>query len=150
MEYKIIREKLDNDGNEAVCPKIEEEFSEDENKTIIHQLIGADGKILNKDLSFEDLVKNENVEDVSTSQGKTLRLQCINCDYQASRKCVLSRHIRRVHLGINNYKCSQCNYQTTVRGALKRHISSVHLGIKSFKCDHCDYQTSFKGHLKNI
>ncbi|KAL3276077.1 hypothetical protein HHI36_020798 [Cryptolaemus montrouzieri] len=44
MEYKIIREKLDNDGNEAVCPKIEEEFSEDENKTIIHQLIGADGK----------------------------------------------------------------------------------------------------------
>ena len=45
------------------------------------------------------------------------------------------------------YSCDQCDYKATHKGSLKRHIESVH-GDKQYPCDKCDYKTAWKGNLK--
>ena len=50
-----------------------------------------------------------------------------------------------MHEGVR-YPCHQCDFNATQRGDLMRHIKSQHEGLR-FLCDQCDYMATTKGHL---
>ena len=59
-------------------------------------------------------------------------------------------HIDAVHLN-TKYKCETCEFQASWKNDLMRHMKEVHLGTR-FRCDHCSYETSrnylLKKHVK--
>ena len=70
------------------------------------------------------------------------------CDYKATRKDNLMRHIKSTHEGFK-FSCEQCDYQATKRGNLMTHIKSVHEGVK-FSCEQCDLNnTRIKAYPQN-
>ena len=49
-----------------------------------------------------------------------------------------------------SFPCDQCDYEATKKGSLLRHVNSIHKGVK-FPCDQCDYKaTSKRGLLNHI
>ena len=42
----------------------------------------------------------------------------------------------------------QCDYKATEKRALKKHIESIHEGVR-YSCDECDYKTEHKGGLNS-
>ena len=44
------------------------------------------------------------------------------------------------------FPCDHCDYKATQKVNLLRHLKSVHEGVK-FPCDHCDYKATQKFHL---
>ena len=66
---------------------------------------------------------------------------CQQCDYQVARADSLQIHIESIHEGIR-YPCHQCEYTATQRSNLQKHIMSKHDSIKQFTCQHCDYQAA--------
>ena len=44
------------------------------------------------------------------------------------------------------FQCGQCEYKATWKHHLLRHIKSIHEGVK-FLCDQCDFKATQKGHL---
>ena len=99
--------------------------------------------------------------------------RCHLCNYTASAKTSLYRHVRSKHeeqhkcnicgllkRGISELKthiklvhdgvklsCDECNYKTAYKWTLKTHKSSVHEGI-NFNCDKCDFKSAFKNNLR--
>ena len=45
------------------------------------------------------------------------------CDYQATKKGDLKRHIESIHEGVH-YTCDQCEYKATQKGDLRKHVKS--------------------------
>ena len=45
------------------------------------------------------------------------------------------------------YPCDQCEYAATQKTSLKRHIESVHCKI-TYPCDYCEYVATQKSALK--
>ena len=75
--------------------------------------------------------------------------ECTICDYAASRKDILTRHINSVHEKKKPHQCQICFFATFHRFNLIQHISSVHEGKKSHQCTICDYVSSEKYQLRN-
>ena len=71
---------------------------------------------------------------------------CEHCDYKASQKGTLLRHIKSRHEGVK-YPCGQCGYKASTKSNLLQHIKSIHEGVK-FPCEHCDYKATERGTLK--
>ena len=55
------------------------------------------------------------------------------------------REHRQKHEGVK-YGCDQCDYQATQRSDLNRHIQTVHEGVR-YACVQCDYQATRQGNL---
>jgi uncharacterized Zn-finger protein len=79
-----------------------------------------------------------------------VKFDCLECDYQATRKSNLTQHINTVHRGIHKFKCDQCENSFTASRSLARHIQSVHSKIR-FVCTFqgCDNSYSRQGDLNN-
>ena len=45
------------------------------------------------------------------------------------------------------YSCDMCDYKATHKGIVDRHMDSVH-GDVWHSCDQCDYKTKWKDNLK--
>ena len=65
---------------------------------------------------------------------------CSQCEYKATQKGTLGRHIKSVHEG-QKFQCPQCEYKTTWKGQLQIHIKSIHEGQK-FQCPQCEYKAT--------
>ena len=53
--------------------------------------------------------------------------QCFQCDYTATQKGDLQRHIKSVHEGIT-HQCPHCKHKTALKYRLMRHIKLNHIG----------------------
>ena len=71
---------------------------------------------------------------------------CNQCQYEATQKSSLIRHIQSIHEGLR-YNCNQCNYTAKLKDILRIHIKSKHLGIK-YCCNLCQYEATEKRILK--
>jgi len=71
----------------------------------------------------------------------------VHCDYKASRKDTLLKHIQSKHEGVK-FSCDQCAFKATLKGTLLTHVKSKHEGVK-YPCNQCDYEASRKSSLKN-
>ena len=69
---------------------------------------------------------------------------CTICDYTASRKGHLKRHMESVHEGKKPHKCSLCDYTSSQKGHVKLHIESAHGGKTPHKWSICSYIQLFK------
>ena len=66
---------------------------------------------------------------------------CDQCDYKATVKNDLLRHIKSRHEGVK-YPCNQCDYNTTQKTYyLLTHTKSKHKGVK-YPCDQCDHKAT--------
>ena len=75
--------------------------------------------------------------------------QCPECGKQFSRKSKLAEHFQSVHRGVK-YPCDQCEYKATVKYNLTKHVKSKHEGVYEdikYPCDLCEYQATKKGNL---
>lgn len=98
---------------------------------------------------------------------------CTSCDYKASFKNDLEKHVRSVHglktepqviIAIKSEtaehfeelvktsshtetKFKTCPYCSKSLSNTKEHIKAVHLKEKSYYCNHCEYKTLFKSDL---
>ena len=67
--------------------------------------------------------------------------KCRICDYPATQKGDLSRHIKNVHQKSENINCSECN-QYVQKVNLKRHIKVFHSGEQTlYNCKVCTFQS---------
>ena len=57
------------------------------------------------------------------------RFNCELCDYKATQKRYLLRHIKSKHEGVR-FPCDQCDYKATLKENLSRHIKSRHESAK--------------------
>ena len=72
---------------------------------------------------------------------KGAKFDCDQCNYEATKKCNLVRHVKSRHEGVK-FPCGQCDYKATQKGSLLEHVKSIHEGVK-FPCDQCDYKASY-------
>ena len=77
---------------------------------------------------------------------KAASQDCPYCDYKATTKRNLKRHVESKHQGVC-YSCDYCAYKATTKGNLKIHVESKHQGV-CYSCDHCDYKATQKRSLK--
>ena len=70
-----------------------------------------------------------------------------NCYYQNS-KLNLSKHVKRVHLKLYQYKCDFCEYMADSPSKLKTHIG-IHTNEKNFKCQFCEYRSNQRSNTQN-
>ena len=67
---------------------------------------------------------------------------CNLCDYKASFKENLYRHMRTTHKQGTQFSCNKCKYATFSEETLRTHTNRVHLKLKTSKCEYCDYSAS--------
>ena len=61
-------------------------------------------------------------------EAKHKKFQCevVGCKYEANTTEGIFRHIRSAHEGVN-HPCDQCNYIATLKGNLNRHMKRKHV-----------------------
>jgi KRAB domain-containing zinc finger protein len=76
--------------------------------------------------------------------------ECSLCDYTASVKASITKHIKTVHNQIYDKKCPEdgCDFINAHPSNLTQHIKEVHLKVRDKKCPHCDYKAARNTHLK--
>ena len=72
----------------------------------------------------------------------TSRFICEQCDYKATQKGYLLKHVKAIHEGVK-FPCEQCDYKAIRKENLLIHIKSTHEGIK-FPCEQFDYKAMWK------
>ena len=81
---------------------------------------------------------------VKTKHGESHKsFPCIHCDYKATQKGNLKKHIEAVHDDIK-FKCKICGVKMSQKGYLKRHIKSKHVAQSKENQD-TDSDYGFKG-----
>ena len=80
----------------------------------------------------------------SVHQG--IKYPCLECDYEATRKDLLSSQHESVHQG-RKYSCELCGFQAKYQSSVNSHHQSVHQGLK-YPCHQCDYQATQKSNIK--
>ena len=71
---------------------------------------------------------------------------CAQCDYKATEKNNLQRHIKSVHER-QTFACTQCDYKAKWKSHLQTHIKSKHEG-QPFQCTNCHFTTKWKSLLR--
>ena len=86
---------------------------------------------------FLPLLKMDKIQlpDTYKSVQKGKKILCPQCQFEATQKSSLQRHIKSIHEG-QTFSCSQCEYKATQKGDLQKHIRSVHEG-QMFPSPHC-------------
>ena len=73
--------------------------------------------------------------------------QCLQCEYKATTKSGLQKHVRSIHEG-QKFPCLHCGSTFSQKGNLQTHMKSVHKGQK-IPCPHCEYKATQKGALRD-
>ena len=74
--------------------------------------------------------------------------QCHLCDYQSKNKNHLTEHIRYMHEKIDNTRCIECNKSVQER-YLSKHMKRFHSeGQPKYSCKLCKFQTIYKDCMK--
>ena len=95
----------------------------------------------NSNESVSNLSKtNVNVEEKDSS--------LIETDDSANLKRFRVTKYKRKKIYSGKYKCSDCDYKASYKSGLQKHIESIHLGIK-YPCTLCEYQDTENGHLRS-
>jgi len=76
-----------------------------------------------------------------------LMFYCDQCDHKANRKDRLKAHVEAKHSVGESFSCDQCEYVGATKRYLKSHVESQHTGT-NFLCDQCDYKCNSKKTLK--
>ena len=76
------------------------------------------------------------------------QFKCPICEYSASRKASVERHMDSKHNHLKTHQCPICEYTASEKEGLKRHLHSIHNKLKPYECPNCDYWSSHKGDLK--
>ena len=86
---------------------------------------------------------------MKTGTGKNIGFpeHCAMCNYEASLKGNLTKHIDAVHDGKKPFSCDICGMSFKQKQGLERHIPLVHEGIKPFQCEIWERKLSTKGGL---
>ena len=74
------------------------------------------------------------------------KFQCPQCEYKASEKGSLKKHIKSIHEG-QKFPCPHCEYKAAAKRSLPAHIKSIHEGQK-FQCPHCELKATFRVNLQ--
>ena len=83
---------------------------------------------------------------IQSQHGFSVSSQCPECGAEFRQRGAMLAHCRSIHEGIR-YPCNECDYQATQQSGLKRHILNIHEGIK-YPCNQCDYQATDKSKLR--
>ncbi len=76
------------------------------------------------------------------------------CEYRASSKSLVNRHVRAIHLREKPFSCPHdgCSYASVELKNLRVHINSVHLKRRDVACPHCSYRAAnvsiMNGHIQ--
>ena len=76
---------------------------------------------------------------------KSMQFPCDNCDYKATQRSNLLRHVQAKHDGVK-FPCDNCDYKATQSSNLLRHIKSKHETVK-VHCERSDYKATNIGSL---
>ena len=129
-------------------------------KNLFNSLTESTDELVDESSSCDPVKKDENLEEksvvsdqiqVQAKQGRQRKVvkafkYCDQCDYQATDKSNLNRHIKSMHgVGVK-YDCDQCDYHANRQDTLTIHIESKHKGVK-FACNQCDYQAAQRAEL---
>ncbi|XP_023947405.1 zinc finger protein 225 [Bicyclus anynana] len=94
----------------------------------------------------ESLLKECTTQYGSEPARKNLRCpECLRFTTHDQDK--MTRHIRRVHQGVNPYQCDICEYSTYNSCVYNEHVN-IHKGIKPFQCSYCPHRSVSKKNLK--
>ena len=75
---------------------------------------------------------------------------CSICNFKASTKRNLDRHISKKHFNQTPIQCAECSYTTTENANMKLHVSRLHTAKETWpKCTECDYRSWNKSTLKD-
>ena len=107
--------------------------------------LGAKCKI---DLLYSIILNVNNAQPKMQSAKKPAHFPCNKCNYVASYRPHLKRHIKTVHDKIKDFACSLCTFRSGHRESLRKHIQAVHDKIKDATCKYCEYKTSRGDTLK--
>ena len=171
---------MDRDHNPKImsCRICRKEFAS-LNILQLHQEIHSVGKkvpcnLCTAEFKSDKLLKHHHV---NVHSEKTFRCKSSEyCNYSASRKVMLTNHIKQHHennkyycevkdcdyvskttKGLSyhknlkhgkSYKCSDCEYVCQRSDYLKRHRRSVHDNVR-YPCDMCDYQATRRQYLNS-
>eukprot|EP00035_Acanthoeca_spectabilis_P036024 m.37402 g.37402 ORF g.37402 m.37402 type:complete len:285 (+) comp7689_c0_seq1:452-1306(+) len=70
---------------------------------------------------------------------------CTYCDYRAEEQAQLEKHTRR-HTRERPHACKLCSYRATKKSDLRAHLR-VHTGERPHACTFCDYRAAHKSTL---
>ena len=76
---------------------------------------------------------------------QSLSIKYSLCEYKATDKGHLKRHVKSIHEGIH-YPCSQCDYKAPNKSDFKKHVDNKHNDI-CYSCDQCSCKGTVKGNL---
>jgi KRAB domain-containing zinc finger protein len=92
-------------------------------------------------ISFE---KSNNMP--KTIKSSRVKHQCRLCLKEFDWPSDLKTHMDGVHLGVK-FDCLECDFKATTKGSLIKHVDTVHRGIRKFKCNECERSFSHYGNL---
>ncbi|XP_047738599.1 zinc finger protein 639-like isoform X3 [Hyalella azteca] len=125
-EFKSLEHNLTNNDHARLTKKL-------------HKVSSSTDSLHSKVLSNAHQIDEHNFE---------TKLKCGLCDYVASVKKYLQRHLFSKHGLGEGFKCKLCDYETGLQELLKKHLFSKHGLGEGFKCKLCDYETGRQEHLK--
>ena len=71
--------------------------------------------------------------------------KCLQCDYRATKQCVLNRHVTRVHAEM--VKCPECD-KSVSKPRLEAHMAT-HVA-KSVTCNECSFEAASSHSLEQV
>lgn len=77
--------------------------------------------------------------DITGKNGSQNEFVCQTCQYICDEKCKLNIHFRKHH-GDKPYICDLCNYRATQKSLLIRHMLLKHIKVKNFSCHICRFK----------
>ena len=101
----------------------------------------------NSHLTYEDIPATIQCEKPSEKARKSF--SCELCNFSASRKRGLSKHMKLVHLKKSlKYNCDGCKYASNKKLYMRRHKKRVHDKVKAEQCGERNFASSYSLNVK--
>ena len=150
MENTVVLGLVDETPNHnyTLEKKEEQVLDDSKNRSITKEENTVQGKSLNCKQCEKVFRAESSLKKHIESIHDKIKYDCNRCDYKATRKENINRHIRYFHEGIVDHHCPICNKGFMMGIEVKYHIKRHHEGIKE-KCDFCEKEFLSKQVLKN-